>query len=120
MTKTEMIDILRGKKLLKAPENNDELLEGLKMLDTIFDEIANELEQSERVVHGHWVEANDGTHYCSNCGHDALFTWDDIDRNFMHSADEVPDFTANYCYCCGAKMEEHFPDVRKKVDEVIE
>lgn len=52
MTKTEMIDILRGKKLLKAPENNDELLEGLKMLDTIFDEIADELEQSEKVVHG--------------------------------------------------------------------
>lgn len=61
---------------------------------------------AEPVRHGHWIEANDGTHYCSNCGHDAPFTWDDIDRNFMHSADEVPDFTANYCYCCGAKMDE--------------
>lgn len=91
MTKTEMIEILRGKKLLKAPENNDELLEGLKMLDTIFDEIADELEQSEKVVHGHW--GSNGIKEsmlsgCSVCG-------------FSCGAHSF-----NFCPNCGARMDE--------------
>ena len=28
------------------------------------------------VRHGHWVEENDGTHSCSECGHDATYTYD--------------------------------------------
>lgn len=25
---------------------------------------------------GEWEEQNDGTHYCSNCGHDATYNYD--------------------------------------------
>ena len=57
------------------------------------------------VVHGRWETANDGTHFCSNCGCDAPYTWDDIDRNFIDSADEVPDRISDYCYKCGARMD---------------
>ena len=96
MTKTEMIDFLRGKKLLKAPENNDELLEGLKMLDTIFDEIADELEQSERVVHGHWVMR---MHYENYDGGYPLYHCSLCNRARPHKLD-------NYCPECGAKMDE--------------
>ena len=28
------------------------------------------------VRHGKWVEQLDGTHYCSECGHDATYTYD--------------------------------------------
>ena len=28
------------------------------------------------VRHGYWVEENDGTHSCSECGHDATYTYD--------------------------------------------
>lgn len=28
------------------------------------------------VRHGEWVEQLDGTHYCSECGHDATYTFD--------------------------------------------
>ena len=28
------------------------------------------------VVHGEWVEQLDGTHYCSECGRDATYTYD--------------------------------------------
>lgn len=28
------------------------------------------------VVHGRWAEQLDGTHYCSECGHDAAYTYD--------------------------------------------
>lgn len=94
MTKTEMIDILRGKKLLKAPENDDELLEGLKMLDTIFDEIADELEQSKRVVHGWWIETIENgkmKRVTSCCGDNqtTLTCW----------------YTPSYCPNCGAIMD---------------
>jgi hypothetical protein len=57
------------------------------------------------VVHGRWETANDGTHFCSNCGYDAPYTWDEIDRNFINSADDVPDRPSNYCPNCGAKMD---------------
>ena len=57
------------------------------------------------VVHGRWENANDGTHFCSNCGCDATYTWDDIDRSFINLADDVPDRNTNYCPNCGAKMD---------------
>lgn len=57
------------------------------------------------VVHGRWETANDGTHFCSNCGCDATYTWDDIDRSFINSADDVPDRITNFCQNCGAKMD---------------
>ena len=57
------------------------------------------------VVHGRWETANDGTHFCSNCGWDATYTWDDIDRSFINSADDVPDRITNYCHNCGARMD---------------
>ena len=28
------------------------------------------------VRHGYWEEQLDGTHYCSECGHDATYTYD--------------------------------------------
>lgn len=58
------------------------------------------------VVHGRWESANDGTHFCPHCGCDAPYTWDDIDRNFINSADDVPDRPSNYCPNCGADMRE--------------
>ena len=60
---------------------------------------------SVEVVHGRWETANDGTHFCSHCGCDAPYTWDDIDRSFINSADDVPDRPSNYCHNCGAKMD---------------
>ena len=57
------------------------------------------------VVHGRWETANDGTHFCTHCGCDAPYTWDDIDRNFINSTDDVPDQPSNYCPNCGAKMD---------------
>lgn len=58
----------------------------------------------ELVRHGRWETANDGTHFCSHCGCDAPYTWDDIDRNYINSADDVPDRISNYCPNCGADM----------------
>ena len=56
------------------------------------------------VRHGRWGTANDGTHFCSHCGCDAPYAWDDIDRNYINSADDVPDRISNYCPNCGADM----------------
>lgn len=104
MTKTEMLEILRGKKLLKAPENNDELIEGLKMLDTIFGEIADELEQSERVVHGHWQFKDDFGNrdfdfvaVCSRCGNKKNAS------GYSHSEWRSE---WRYCNACGAQLDE--------------
>lgn len=58
----------------------------------------------EPVRHGRWEIANDGTHFCSHCGCDAPYAWDDIDRNYINSADDVPDRISNYCPNCGADM----------------
>ena len=63
------------------------------------------------VVHGRWETANDGTHFCSHCGCDAPYTWDDIDRSFINSADDVPDRISNYCPNCGALMKDGDGDV---------
>ena len=45
------------------------------------------------VRHGHWEEQLDGTHYCSECGHDATYTYDGT---------EVCGIA---CPFCGAKMD---------------
>lgn len=55
---------------------------------------------------GRWENANDGTHFCTQCGCDAPYTWDDINRHFFNSADDVPDKPSNYCPNCGALMTE--------------
>lgn len=57
------------------------------------------------VVHGRWKVANDGTHFCSLCGCDAPYTWDDIDRRFVNSADDVPNRPSNFCPNFGAQMD---------------
>lgn len=57
------------------------------------------------VKHGRWIAANDGTHFCSECGCDASYTWDDIERFFINSADDVPDRISNFCPNCGAEMD---------------
>ena len=56
------------------------------------------------VVHGKWIKANDGSHYCSICVANAGYTWDDIDRFYLYSADNVPDSPSNFCPNCGADM----------------
>lgn len=43
-------------------------------------------------VQGEWREQNDGTHYCSNCGHDAT-------QNY-----EGREICGIACAYCGAKM----------------
>ena len=65
----------------------------------------NPIADAVEVVHGRWETANDGTHFCSCCGCDAPYTWDDVDRSFVNSADDVPDRPSNYCPNCGAKMD---------------
>lgn len=41
---------------------------------------------------GEWISQADGTHYCSNCGHDATFTYDGME------------ICGVACPFCGAKM----------------
>ena len=72
-------------------------------VDEIIDEQATV--DAVEVKHGWWETANDGTHFCPHCGCDAPYTWDDIDRSFINSADDVPDRPSNYCPNCGAKMD---------------
>ena len=45
------------------------------------------------VRHGEWVEQLDGTHYCSECGHDATYTFDGTEVCGIG------------CPFCGAKMD---------------
>lgn len=72
----------------------------------VYEEIeaAPTIDPEELRPKGEWEVANDGTHFCSRCGYDAPFTWDDIDRHFINSADDVPDRPTNYCPNCGADM----------------
>lgn len=60
--------------------------------------------EAEPVKYGSWKTANDGTHFCSHCGFDAPYAWDDVNSNYINSADDVPDRPSNYCLNCGAKM----------------
>jgi hypothetical protein len=41
-----------------------------------------------------WIEQLDGTHYCSNCGHDATYTFDGTE------------ICGVACPFCGEKMTE--------------
>lgn len=106
MTKTEMLEILRGKVLTESPEE----------IQSRLNEIADELEQSERVVHGHWEYVDTHLlltyHRCSECGN---VTDDYIVNKQTFQHDKL-----YYCPNCGAKMDEHFADIGKKVDEVGE
>jgi hypothetical protein len=43
-------------------------------------------------IYGKWEQQGDGTHYCSNCGHDATYTFDGT---------EICGVT---CTFCGANM----------------
>ena len=70
-----------------------------------YEDKAEQSVDAVEVVNGRWEIANDGTHFCPHCGCDAPYTWDDIDRNFINSADDVPDRPSNYCPNCGAKMD---------------
>ena len=81
MTKTEMLEILRGKVLPESPEE----------IQARLNEIADELEQSEKVVHGHW--GSNGIKEsmlsgCSVCG-------------FSCGAHSF-----NFCPNCGTRMDE--------------
>jgi hypothetical protein len=93
-------DALRTKEGAKALGHS---VHRLFCVDEIID--AQPTVDAVEVVHGRWETANDGTHFCPRCGCDAPYTWDDIDRNFINSADDVPDRPSNYCPNCGAKMD---------------
>ena len=43
-------------------------------------------------IEGEWTSQADGTHYCSNCGHDATYTFDGTE------------ICGVACPFCGAKM----------------
>ena len=87
MNKTEMLEILRGKVLQESPEE----------IQSRLNEIADELEQSERVVR------------CMDCkwGHDESLRCTMSDRDDWFCAD-------------AERMDEYFADLGKKVDEVSE
>ena len=61
----------------------------------IFEHIIEQTPTADvvEVKHGQWVEQLDGTHYCSECGHDATYTYDGT---------EVCGIA---CPFCGAKMD---------------
>lgn len=52
--------------------------------------------EAKPVVHAHWEEQNDGTHFCSRCGNDATYTY------------EEKEFVGLLCPFCGAQMDEKF------------
>lgn len=54
----------------------------------------------QEVKHGHWIEQADGTHFCSNCGRDALYevmTCNAIEVSFKEKQTDI-------CPHCGATM----------------
>lgn len=93
MTKTEMLAILRGKVLHESTEEIQERL----------NQIADELEASERVVHAHWIRDGEGSTKCSRCS----YGWIDhcSEENAAAFVDE-----AEYCFSCGARMDEAVTD----------
>ena len=50
--------------------------------------------EAKPVVHAHWEEQNDGTHFCSRCGNDATYTY------------EGKELVGFLCPFCGAQMDE--------------
>ena len=110
MTKTEMLDVLRGKVLQESPEE----------IQARLNEIADELEQSERVVR------------CKDCRYwgdkDGFLIADDgktfgrcTIHNYMIDGMHTGWCPKEDCFCSiGERKDEHFPEVRKKVDEVSE
>ena len=50
------------------------------------------LERYIKQSEGEWIKQEDGTHYCSNCGHDATYTFDRTE------------ICGVACTFCGAKM----------------
>ena len=49
--------------------------------------------EAKPVVHAHWEEQNDGTHFCSRCGNDATYTY------------EGKELVGFLCPFCGAQMD---------------
>lgn len=49
------------------------------------------------IVHGEWIEQPDATHFCSECGKDAL--WEQYDNYCFREK------LSDICPNCGAKME---------------
>ena len=94
MTKTEMLEILRGKVLTESPEE----------IQARLNEIADELEQSERVVHGHWQFKDDFGNrdfdfiaVCSRCGNK---------KNASGYSHGEWRSEWRYCNACGAQLDE--------------
>ncbi len=54
--------------------------------------------EAKPVVHAHWEEQNDGTHFCSRCGNDATYTY------------EGKELVGFLCPFCGAQMDEKESD----------
>lgn len=77
-------DLLIGQEYL----DEDTLLTAINLLDC--QPTADVIE----VRHGRWAEQLDGTHYCSECGHDATYTYDGTE------------IWGVACPFCGAIMDE--------------
>lgn len=106
----ERYEYLRNASETQLPNGNVSIDLDLQVGAIIAKEFLDKAKQAQtvdavEVVHGLWETANDGTHFCSNCGCDATYTWDDIDRSFINSADDVPDRITNFCPHCGARMD---------------
>ena len=50
--------------------------------------------EAKPIIHAHWEEQNDGTHFCSRCGNDATYTY------------EGKELVGFLCPFCGAQMDE--------------
>ena len=98
----ELIDrkeIFFERKQTGNKEYDEGFLDGAMCVLNAIDEMPTI--EAKPVVHAHWIELFDGenpTYPCSNCMNEQWRTFD-------------------FCPCCGAQMDEHIADDRKKENE---
>ncbi len=91
MNKAEMVAILRGKVLHESAEQ----------IQTRLNQIADELEASERIRHGYWIGIEaDG--YAD--GVPVYHLWECSECGYEEYGEDVPQENP-FCRSCGAKMD---------------